>query len=172
MFLNYIKDFFVKRILKKNFQSTRSSLGSDIIRTVGLLVDESSSLAANIIVASLISQGILKQNIDVLVYNEKQKKDKNHKLPSYSIGDLNWDGSLRSGTANEFIANEFDLLINYYELEKAALLAVSYNSKANFTVGFSTVDKQLNDLIIKTAAEDQLVFINETFKYLKILNKI
>jgi L-rhamnose mutarotase len=64
------------------------------------------------------------------------------------------------------------LLINYYDTEKAALLLVSNQSKASFKVGFSSIDKKLNHFMIDTNAENYKVFIEELFKYLKILNKI
>jgi hypothetical protein len=171
MFLNYIKDFSVKRILKKTFQNTRSNQVLGHVRTVGLLVDESYFSGTKAIVASLVSQGILERDIEVLIYKDQLKKNVETKYPTFNNKELNWDASIRSVAANEFIIKEFDLLINYYELEKAALLVVSHNSRAKFTVGFSTIDKRVNDLIINTTTDDQLVFINETFKYLKILNK-
>ena len=71
-----------------------------------------------------------------------------------------------------FIAEPFDLLINYYDTEKVALLLVSNLSKASFKVGFASIDKRLNHFMIDTNAENYIVFMSELFKYLKILNKI
>jgi hypothetical protein len=65
-----------------------------------------------------------------------------------------------------------DLLINYYDTEKVALLLVSNLSKASFKVGFASIDKRLNHFMIDTNAENYIVFMSELFKYLKILNKI
>ena len=73
---------------------------------------------------------------------------------------------------NEFISKKFDLLINYYDIEKAPLLQVSNLSKASFKVGFSAVDKRINHFMINTTTDNYKVFIDELFKYLKILNKI
>jgi hypothetical protein len=72
----------------------------------------------------------------------------------------------------DFKANKFDLLISYYDIEKVPLLLVTQRSKAGFKVGFSNIDKRLNHLMIETTAENSLVFIDELFKYLKILKKI
>jgi len=69
-------------------------------------------------------------------------------------------------------AQKFDLLISYYDVEKAILLTITHNSKAQFKVGFSSVDKRLNHLMINTNAENYKVFTHELFRYLKILNKI
>jgi L-rhamnose mutarotase len=49
---------------------------------------------------------------------------------------------------------------------------LSNESKASFKVGFSSIDKRLNHFMINTNAENYTIFIDELFKYLKILNKI
>ena len=66
----------------------------------------------------------------------------------------------------------FDLLISYYDVEKAILLKITSNSKAVFKIGFSSVDKRLNHLMINTNADNYQVFTHELFRYLRILNKL
>lgn len=64
------------------------------------------------------------------------------------------------------------MLISFYDTEKMPLLQVTSLSKAQFKVGFATIDKRLNHFMINTNAENHKVFVSELFKYLKILNKI
>jgi hypothetical protein len=85
---------------------------------------------------------------------------------------LSWTATFDKSEVKDFIAQKFDLLINYYDTEKSALLLVSNQSKASFKVGFSSIDKKLNHFMIDTNAENYQIFIEELFKYLKILNKI
>ena len=85
---------------------------------------------------------------------------------------MSWTGTVDKKEVKDFIKEPFDLLINYYDTEKVALLLVSHLSKASFKVGFATVDKRLNHFMINTNAENYKVFVEELFKYLKILNKI
>ena len=66
----------------------------------------------------------------------------------------------------------YDLLINYFEIDKAALLLTSQLTQSGFKVGFASVDKKANDLIIHTSVDNHTEFTSEMFKYLKILNKI
>lgn len=73
---------------------------------------------------------------------------------------------------NRFIQFPFDLLISYYDSEKAALLLATHYSKSSFKVGFANIDNRLNHFLINTQVENYKVFIDELFKYLKILNKI
>ena len=72
----------------------------------------------------------------------------------------------------DFINEEFDLLINFYDQRQIPLVIVTHQSKADFKVGFATVDKRLNHFMIDSPMEEYTVFVEELFKYLRILNKI
>ena len=102
----------------------------------------------------------------------KLKKNEVFDYPTFSHNDLSWHGTVDKREVKDFIAEPFDLLINYYDIEKVALLLVSHQSKASFKVGFASIDKRLNHFMIETNAENYKVFMDELFKYLKILNKI
>jgi len=64
------------------------------------------------------------------------------------------------------------LLISFYEQKQIPLVIVTHQSKADFKVGFAEVDKRLNHFMINTAMENYTIFVEELFKYLRILNKI
>ncbi|HSN48454.1 MAG TPA: hypothetical protein VLR29_06800 [Flavobacterium sp.] len=172
MFLKYIKDYFLKRILKKNLQNVKSISSAASIQTVGLLIDESYFYEKEALVEELKSHGILESNIKLVVYNDKTKANESSSRPTFGIKHLNWKSEITNPEINDFINEEFDLLISYYDVEKAVLLNITTNSKALFKVGFSSVDKRLNHLIINTNAENHAVFVHELFRYLKLLNKI
>lgn len=122
------------------------------------------------IVDALISQGVLVENISVLIFSNKKSVSASH--PTFGSKNLNWNGELNGVAATTFINKEFDLLVSYYDQERPTLLVATHFSKAHFKVGFPTSNKQLNDLTINTKTENYLVFIQELFRYLKILNKI
>jgi len=172
MFLNYLKEFSVKKILKKDLHHVNSSSFVDKIKTVGLLVDESYFTETKFLVKELVSNGILEENIEVIVYNNKLKSNNDYPKTVFGSKHLDWKGDIVHKEVNEFINKEFDLLVSYYDIEKAILLIVTHNSKAKFKVGFSSVDKRLNDLMINTNVENYKVFIHELIKYLKILKVI
>ena len=172
MFLKYIKDYFLKRILKKNLQNVKGMASSVSIQTVGLLIDESYFFEKEALVQELISNGIVESNIKVIVYSDKLKKNEVYSQLTFSIKHLNWKSEITNPAVNDFINESFDLLVSYYDVEKAILLNITHNSKALFKVGFSSVDKRLNHLMINTNAENYKVFVHELFRYLKILNKI
>ena len=171
MFLNFIKDFFLKRILKNNLHNVMISSASSI-KTVGLLIDESYFFEKDALVKELKANGILESDVKLIVYNDKLRKNEVYSLPTFSIKHLDWKAEITYPAINDFINEKFDLLISYYDVEKAILLKITHNSKAQFKVGFSSVDKRLNHLMINTNAENYKVFVHELFRYLKILNKI
>ena len=172
MFLDYIKDFSTKKIVKKSLSNVKHSSTDKQIKTVGLLIDETYLFEKELLIKELIQNGIQQETIKILVFRDKIKKNEVFDYPIYSNKDLSWIATIDNKEVTSFINEPFDLLINYYDNEKTALLLVSHLSKASFKVGFSSIDKRVNHFIISTNAEDYKIFINELFKYLKILNKI
>lgn len=172
MFLNYIKNYFLLKFLKNNLHNVKSSKAKASIQTIGLLIDESYFFEKDDLVNELISNGISGSNIIIIVYRDKLKKSEVYSHPTFGTKHINWYAQITDPTVNDFINQKFDLLISYYDVEKAFLIKVTHNSKAQFKIGFSSVDKRLNHLMINTNAENHTVFVHELFRYLKILNKI
>lgn len=172
MFLNYFKDFATKKIVKNSLSNVKHSASDKVIKTVGIIFDESYFYEREALVNELIQNGIAENDIKVLVFKDKIKKNDVFDYPVFSHKDLSWHGTVDKKEVKEFITEPFDLLINYYDTEKVALLLVSHLSKASFKVGFASIDKRLNHFMINTNAENYKVFTDELFKYLKILNKL
>jgi hypothetical protein len=172
MFLNYIKNYFLLKFIKNNLNNVKSSKEISSIGTVGLLIDESYFSDKNQLISELVARGIAETSIKTIVYRDKWKKNEVYSLPTFGTKHLHWNAQITEPLVTEFLKEKFDLLINYYDVEKAFLLTVTNSSRAQFKVGFSSVDKRLNHLMISTNAENHLVFVHELFRYLKILNKI
>ena len=172
MFLNYLKNLFTKKIVKNTLSNVKNTSSDDFIKTVGIIFDETYFYEKEALVQELVNNGILENNIQILVFKDKIKKNEVFDYPTFSHKDLSWTATFDKSEVKDFTAQKFDLLINYYDTEKSALLLVSNQSKASFKVGFSSIDKKLNHFMINTNAENYKVFIEELFKYLKILNKI
>lgn len=172
MFLNYIKNFFALKILKNRLHNVKSSTSITTIQKVGLLIDESYFFEKESLIKELEANGILQSNIKVIIYRDKLKKNEVYSQPTFCAKDLNWNAEVTNPLVVYFINEKFDLLINYYDTEKAILLTITHHSLAQFKVGFSSIDKRLNHLMININAENYKVFTHELFRYLKILNKI
>jgi hypothetical protein len=172
MFLNYVKNFFTQKIVKKSLANAKLEAAHETVKTIGIVFDESYFHEKEALVDELVNHGIEKQNIKILVFKNKIKKNEKFDYPAFSHKDLSWAATFSNSEVKDFMAAKFDLLINYYDTEKSALLLVSNLSKAKFKVGFASIDKKLNHFMINTNAENYKVFVDELFKYLKILNKI
>ena len=172
MFIKYIKEISLKKILKRSLHNVKPSSLITPIQTVGLVIDESYFYDKEQLMQELVACGIKENNIKMIVFRDKIKKNEIFSQPTFSNNDVSWKGDLKQIFATDFVNTPFDMLISYYDIEKAPLLLITNQSKSLFKVGFSTVDKRLNHLMINTNAENHKVFVHELFRYLKILNKI
>lgn len=172
MFLSYIKDFSLKRLLKNSYQTIKLNQVVNPIKSVGLLIDESYFLKKEELINELVASGLKKENINVIVYREKVNANQVFLYPTFNIKHISWNGIFTENEILDFIQKKFDLLISYYDIEKPVLMLITNKSRADFKVGFSNIDKRCNNLMINTIAENHKVFVFELFKYLKILKKI
>lgn len=65
MFLDYIKEFFVKKSLKNNLNTIKNEVFTSNIQTIGLLVDESKFRNSNELIQELVLNGIAPENIKI-----------------------------------------------------------------------------------------------------------
>jgi hypothetical protein len=172
MFIKYIKEISVKKLLKRSLHSVKPSTLNQPIQTIGILIDESYFQDKEQLKQEIAANNISENNIKFLVYKDKIKKTDTHSEPTFSSKNMSFNGHFNKEFINQFINEPFDMLISYYDIEKAPLLLITHHSKAKFKVGISDIDKRLNHLMINTNAENHLVFVHELFRYLKILNKI
>lgn len=172
MFLNYLKNLFLKYTLKNKWQEVSNLASTKPIQTVGLVVDTTDFDQTEVLIQELISKGFSEKNISVINYTDKLNKKEIQTRLSFNSEILDWKGEIVDQVIRDFINAEHDILISYYEIEKPALLVITNQSKAQFKVGFLTIDKRLNHLLISTSLDKYTVFVQELFKYLKILNKI
>ncbi len=172
MFLNYFKNFYIKKYVKNKLSNVTNLFQNAKVITVGILIDETLFNKKEALIDQLINKGIYVNNIRLLVFKDKILKKETYNYPIFSQSDLSWIAKIINKDAEAFIAEPFDLLINYYDVEKVSLIIATNESKAKFKVGFESIDKRLNHFIIESKIEDYGIFVTELFKYLKILNKI
>jgi len=167
MFLNYIKEFFVKKSLNVNLNNEKSGVLAKNGQTIGLLIDESTFENSEALIKELTLHGIALENIKVLAYREKFKEKETYFRPTFGKKHINWKGEIIEEYLNEFVNSEFDLLLSYYDVENVFLMFITNKSKAKFKIGFSAVDQNLNRLMINTELGSYKLFVSELFRYLK-----
>ena len=172
MFLDYIKSFVLKMTLKKSLRNVKDEALTSPIARVGLIVDESNFKEIAALKREIISNGISENNINIIVFRDVVNSKEIYSEPTFGVNDLNFKSKFTQEPINEFISEEFDLLISYYDEVTPFLLLLTHRSKAKFKVGFSDVDNRLNHFLINIDLLDYKGFTSELFRYLKILNKI
>ena len=172
MFLNYFKNLFLKYTLRNRWQEVSTLASTSAIRSVGLVIDETSFFEKENLIKELISNGFSANSISILVYRDTMNKNETYLHYTFNSSILDWNASISDAVVTNFIQTEFDLLVSYYDIEKVILLLITNRSKAKFKVGFSSIDKRLHHLMITTQIGNYSTFVHELFKYLKILNKI
>ncbi len=172
MFLDKVKDFLIKKSVKKRLLNVKLLNANTYIKTVGIIIDEQYFNQKEKIVNLLVENGLPVNQIKFIVFKNQIKKTETFDYPVFSYKNINWSSHFEKNEISNFISYPFDLLINYYDQEKAPLILATNDSKASFKVGFSSVDNRLNHFMIDLNPENSKIFIDELFKYLKILNKI
>ncbi|GAA3743815.1 hypothetical protein GCM10022422_29880 [Flavobacterium ginsengisoli] len=167
MFLNYIKEFFVKKSLNVNLNNEKSEVFIKNVQTIGLLIDESNFEYSEALIKELTLQGIASENIKVVAYKGKFKEKETYSFPTFGKKHINWKGEITEAFLNEFVNSKFDLLLSYYNVENNILMLITSKSKAKFKIGFSAVDQRLNRLMISTELGNYKLFVSELFRYLK-----
>lgn len=172
MFLKIIKNFLLKNKVSKLLSNTPANHYAGIIQSVGVIFDGNLNIELENVLKELVEHGIDENQIKVLIFKNKINKNEvfKHELVTYK--EFNFSGELTHSKAELFLNTNFDLLINYHEFDKSPLVYLSYLSKANFKVGFNTLDKTVNKFMVNTNIYNYQLFVDELFKYLKILNKI
>jgi len=167
MFLNYIKELFVKKSLRNNLHNVKNEVFTSNVQTIGLLIDESKFRHSKELIEELVLHGIASKNIKVITYRSKFNNKEVYLFPSFGNEHINWKGKIKEVFLTEFIETEFDLLISYYNNKNSVLMMITNLSKAKFKVGFSLIDEKINRWMINTDLENYKLFISELFKYLK-----
>lgn len=172
MFLKHIKDFGLKKIIKKKLAGYKPVSSPDIVHTAGIIIDESYFADKELLVKELVKNGIKQEDIKTLSFKERIKPKEVVDCCHFTRRDITASGKFEKEDVAAFIDTPFDMLISYYDVEKAPLVLATLQSRAKFKVGFATVDKRLNHFMISTVAEKYPEFVSELFKYLKILKKL
>jgi hypothetical protein len=172
MFLKFIRDFSLKKIIKKKLSNYKHVSSADVVATVGIIIDETYFSDKESLIIELVGNGIRRSDIKTLSFKERIKPKEIVDRCHFTRRDISVTGNFEKADVAEFINTPFDMLISYYDIEKPSLVLATLKSKAKFKVGFSSVDNRLYHFMISSQVEKHTEFISELFKYLKILNKI
>jgi hypothetical protein len=172
MFFSKIHLFLIKKNIKNRLTNVSHNGSASSVKKVGVILDEKYIDFKEKIQKILIKNSVLEKNIKFIIFTNSPKKEDQAVADRFSIKDFKSNATINSSRLNWFLDENFDLLINYYDEKNPMMMLLTQLTASNFKIGFASIDKRLNHLIIQTKATEQLVFMNETIKYLQILNKI
>ena len=130
------------------------------IKKIGVLIDGKSLLSPELILKELQNAGYAACRITVLQYDASMPKNVDTTTNSFGDKDILMIGK-PSPAVVHFCEQNFDLLINYFPENLPQLQFVSLRTKSKFRVGFSEVDRRLNDLIFSLPDKSPKFFLNK-----------
>lgn len=167
---------FKEQSLRKKLQKRLNALpdsrtpNSKKIHSVAILTNN--DISVNIDITNEVKNHFEDvRNIHIYSYR-KYKKANPITYKHFSDRDFYWSGKIKDPSLESFLDNPFDLLIGYFNKNHLYLEFASLKSKADFKIGFSSVNDKIFDLVINNDLDKSEDFINVAKKYLKILNKI
>jgi hypothetical protein len=171
MNIPFIQNFFIKKNIEKlnnQFKPTNTKK----INSILLLIDESNQTYKTKILFKLKEMGINESKLSILIHNQTINKGKKYESPTFSSDCFSILGQVKSAELKSIFNQSFDLLITFYDHKNPLLEYITQNINGDFKVGLTTSQNNNLHLSIKCAINDVNTYINETLKYLKILNKI
>jgi len=172
MILKGFKEKSNKKYLNKLLSERKINVSDSHVNSLGVIlnIDEIDDFELFDSLAELLK--VKSNKLKIIAFSESEKDDLNTWDHCYNPKDFGWKGSIKNPELQEFLKNKFDVLVSYYTTDIVELKLITAKSNAKFKVGILQSDERINDLIIKTNLKEFDLFKSETFKYLKILNKI
>lgn len=158
--------------LLKDKQQFNSLCVSRTINSVGIIVDEGSKFDFESLKKLQKEISSDSKNFHILTCKSSGESYNEFRGLLFFEKDFSWNGKIKSTELLNFLANDFDMLIDYTKSNTIFKKLLVAKSKAKFKVGYASVDERLYDFMIAVENESIPQFNNELVKYLKILRKI
>jgi len=138
------------------------------IQTLGCIIDPSLSISVDNFIDLSNSIQLKEKDIKIITFQENKNTFNVFSSMNITPACISFMGNLNGKDSLEFISFEYDILINFFKNNKFLTL-LSSKTKANFRVGFDSVDSELNDLIFSQQIIKYADFKSELIKYLKMI---
>ena len=164
---------FRQRFLEKKIQESITSLKSSSrklqkpIKTIGCIVDTSLDLDYSDILDLAFEIGLKEKDFKIISFSNSIYNDPFCKM-RISEKSVNFYGKIISADADEFISQNYDMLINYFGDNKVLTL-LSSKTNAKIRIGFDTSNQNINDIIFNDIFNNFKKFREQLLKYLNFL---
>ena len=172
MFIKFLKDRSNRKFIKRALENRLSSVNKKKIQTVGIILSIGEFKDYDKLRSIFQGYGVNENKIKFIAYLSERDTKLNHWDSYFESKDFGWNGVIKNLDLQEFIETDFDALISYYKKDNLELNYATACSKANFKIGLSNYDQNLNDFIIDINPNFIDIFGKELEKYLTGLKKI
>ena len=138
------------------------------IKTLACIVDPSLSISVDNFIDLSHSINLQEKDLKIITFQENRNSFNVFSSMNITPSCVTYFGNLAGKDSLEFISFEYDMLINFFKSNKFLTL-LSSKTKANFRVGFDSVNSDLNDLIFSEKLKKYSEFKYELIKYLKMI---
>ena len=138
------------------------------IKTLACIVDPSLSISVDNFIDLSHSINLQEKDLKIITFQENRNSFNVFSSMNITPSCVTYFGNLDGKDSLEFISFEYDILINFFKSNKFLTL-LSSKTKANFRVGFDSVNSDLNDLIFSEKLKKYSEFKYELIKYLKMI---
>lgn len=172
MILRAFKEKSNKKYVNKILTSRRITPNNRKISSIGVLLNKAEFDDAEAFRTYFKHLGIRSPKQTILYFSSEESEQKAQWESHFYPKDFGWRGTLKNTELQQFVDEEFDVLIAYYNDNVLELNQIVAMSKANFKVGIHSADDRLFDLIIQISINRFDLFKEEFKKYLTQLNKL
>lgn len=174
------ESFMIKRIKRQSYRKQIRKILEDRdvskrnskLSTLGFLVDEGYYGNLEFLRELGVDLGLNSKDIKIFTFLNTSRKISSLRVDQITNKEFSWSGEIKNSNAQEFLNNQFDVLIGIYKNPNDLMDLMVARSQANFKIGFEDVKNEVYDLILKIDPREDQEFKSELKKYLKILNKI
>ncbi len=136
--------------IKNRLQGKRRGLNFDKSRTIGILFDATNMENRNLVLEYAEQLRSQKKQVKLLGFFDSKMKDENFTFRHFNRSDIDWAFRPKGSNVEEFMNQQFDVLINLNTSSTTSTEYISALSKANFKVGPFTERTICYDLMIDT----------------------
>ena len=162
------------KLLNKKIHNSLLSLSKENrnkpkkIKTLACIVDPKLSISVDNFIDLSHSINLQEKDLKIITFQENRNSFNVFSSMNITPSCVTYFGNLDGKDSLEFISFEYDMLINFFKSNKFLTL-LSSKTKANFRVGFDSVNSDLNDLIFSEKLKKYSEFKYELIKYLKMI---
>ena len=172
MFIKFLKDRSNKKYINRILENRSFFVNNKKIEKIGIILNISEYKNYDKLREIFQNFGVSENKIKFITFLSENDTKLNHWDSYFEPKDFGWNGKIKNLDLEEFVNNDFDALISYYKKDNIELNYATARSRANFKIGLSNYNNNLNDFIIDINPNFIDIFGKELEKYLIGLNKI